>query len=127
MLVCTPCTVVLVEPFASRFILLGSCERLLDHPILGEWYALHFTILKMCVHEEYHLVLIFKDYLVSMWYVILMRNSNSIMSINHLVGFYLPLVKNKCFITLWGSNMLCAYYKPIKCVYLRLCHIVLIL
>jgi hypothetical protein len=23
--------------------------------------------------------------------------------------------------------MLCAYYKPIKCVYLRLCHIVLIL
>jgi hypothetical protein len=42
----------------------------------------HFTILKMCVHEEYHLLLIFKDYLVSMWYVILMRNSNYIMSIN---------------------------------------------
>jgi hypothetical protein len=38
-------------------------------------------------------VLIFKDYLVPMWYVILIRNSNSIMSINHLVGFYLPLVK----------------------------------
>jgi hypothetical protein len=52
----------------------------------------HFTILKMCVHEEYRLVLIFKDYLVSMWYVILMRNSISIMSINYLVGFYLPLV-----------------------------------
>jgi hypothetical protein len=52
----------------------------------------HFTILKICVHEEYHLVLIFKDYLVSMWYVTLMRNSDSIISINHLVGFYLPLV-----------------------------------
>ena len=45
----------------------------------------HFTILKMCVHEEYHLVLIFQDYLVSMWYVMLMRNSNSIMSINRLL------------------------------------------
>jgi hypothetical protein len=145
--------------------------------------------------------LIFKDYLVSMWYVILMRNSNSIMSINHLVGFYLPLVAKVyfyrfgdsvgstpetplvlprrlwwfypgdsggstpvtpvvqprrlrwfnpgdsgpprnfqtlwkmilnnlfeiCFITLWGSIMLCAYYKSMKCVYLRLCHVVLIL
>ena len=45
----------------------------------------HFTILKMCVHEEYHLVLILQDYLVSMWYVMLMRNSNSIMSINRLL------------------------------------------
>ena len=45
---------------------------------------MHLTILKMCVHEEYHLVLILQDYLVSMWYVILMRNSNSIMSINYL-------------------------------------------
>jgi hypothetical protein len=129
-----------------------------------------FTILKMCVHEEYHLVLIFKDYLVSKWYVILMRNSISIMSINHLVGFFcllllkfnflgleIPLVLPRrlwwfypgdsgppqnfwalwkltlttylkiCFITLWGSIMLCAYYKSMKCVYLRLCHIVLIL
>jgi hypothetical protein len=38
-------------------------------------------------------VLIFKDYLVFMWYVIFMRNSNSIIFINHLVGFYLYLVK----------------------------------
>jgi hypothetical protein len=52
----------------------------------------HFTILKMCVHEEYHLVLIFKDYLVSMWYIILMRNLNSIMSINNLIGFYCLLL-----------------------------------
>jgi hypothetical protein len=117
----------------------------------------HFTILKMCVYEEYHLVFIFKDYLVSMWYIILMTNSNSIMSINHLVGFYLPLVAKvqisrfgdsvgstpetpmvqprrlwppsefpgpieidfnnlfeNLFITLWGSIMLCAYYKTMK-------------
>ena len=47
----------------------------------------HFTILKMCVHEEYHLVLIFQYYLFSMWYVMLMRNSNSIMSIISRVGF----------------------------------------
>jgi hypothetical protein len=52
----------------------------------------HFTILIICVHKEYHLVLIFKDYLISLWYVILMRNSNSIMSLNRLVGFYLPHV-----------------------------------
>jgi lipopolysaccharide export LptBFGC system permease protein LptF len=36
----------------------------------------HVTILKLCVHEKYHIVLILQDYLVSMWYVILMRNSN---------------------------------------------------
>ena len=46
-------------------------------------WALHDP--KMCVHEEYHLVLILQDYLVSMWYVMLMRNSNSIMSINRLL------------------------------------------
>ena len=39
---------------------------------------------KMCIHEEYHLVLIYQYYLLSMWYVILMRNSNSIMSITYL-------------------------------------------
>jgi hypothetical protein len=129
----------------------------------------HFTILKMCVHEEYHLVLIFKDYLVSMWYAILMRNSISLLSINYLVGFCLLLLKCNflcpeillvlprrlrwfypgdsdptqnfwalwkltlttylkiCFITLWGSIMLCAYYNSMNCVSLRLCHTVLIL
>jgi hypothetical protein len=63
-----------------------------------------FTILKMCVYKEYHLVLIFKDYLVSMWYIILMTNSNSIMSINHLVGFYLPLVA-KVQISRFGDSV----------------------
>ena len=72
--------------FASCCILYGSCEWLMDYPILGEWYALgNVTSLKMCVHEEYHLVLILQVYLVSMWYVILMRNSSSIMSINYLL------------------------------------------
>ena len=33
--------------------------------------------LKMCIHEEYHLVVIFQYYLLSLWYVLLMRNSNS--------------------------------------------------
>jgi len=48
----------------------------------------------MCVHEKCHLELILQDYLVSMWYVILMRNLNSIMSINYLlIGSLLPLVK----------------------------------
>ena len=54
----------------------------------------HFTILKMCAHEEYHLVLILQDYLVSMWYVLFIRNSNSKVSINYLLlDYYLPLVK----------------------------------
>ena len=42
-----------------------------------------------------------------------------------LVGSYLPLVSFRG-ITLWGSNMLCVYYKPRKCVYLRYCHLELI-
>jgi hypothetical protein len=57
-------------------------EILMDNPILGEWYAWALHNLKMCAHEEYYLELILQVYLVSMWYVILMRNSNSIMSIN---------------------------------------------
>ena len=52
----------------------------------------HFTILKMCVHGKYHLVSIYQYYLFSMWYVLLMRNSNSITSINFSSWFYLPLV-----------------------------------
>ena len=50
----------------------------------GVMCFVHFTILTMCVHEEYHLVLIYQSYLFSMWYALLMRNSNSIMSINYL-------------------------------------------
>jgi hypothetical protein len=66
-------------------ILVGSLERIngLSH-FGGVTCFGHLTILKMCVHEEYHLELILQDYLVSLWYVILMRNSNSIMSINVL-------------------------------------------
>ena len=87
-----------------------------------------FTILKMCVHEEYHLVLIYQYYLVSMWYVILMRNSNSIMSISYLLlDYILSLVTIKWIITLWGSNKLCAYYNPRKCEHVRYCHLELIL
>ena len=81
---------------------------------------------KMCVHEEYHLVMIYQSYLFSMWYVLLMRNSNSIMSINFLYLDFLPLVKY-WFITLWGSNMLCEYYKPRKCEHVRSCHLEFIL
>ena len=56
----------------------------------------HLTNLKMCVHEAHHLVLTFQYYLVTMWYVIFMRNSISTMSINFSSWFYLPLVfKNK--------------------------------
>ena len=110
------------------FILVGSFERLMDYPILGEclcfWYS---TILKMCVHEEYYIVLIFQDNLVSMWYVMLMRNSNSLVSINHLQLDILPLVYKIWIITLWGSNALCTYYKPIKCEHPRYCHLELIL
>jgi hypothetical protein len=40
MLVCIPYTVVIVEPIAYCVYLVGSCERLMDHPILGELYAL---------------------------------------------------------------------------------------
>ena len=35
----------------------------------GVMCFVHFTNLQMCVHEEYHLVLILQVYLVSMWYV----------------------------------------------------------
>ena len=35
----------------------------------GVMCFVHFTNLQMCVHEEYHLVLILQDYIVSMWYV----------------------------------------------------------
>jgi hypothetical protein len=74
-------------------------------PFLGSDMLWHSTILKICVHEEYHLVLIFKVYLVSMWYVILMRNPNYIMSINHLVlGF---------FCLLWNNDL--SHYGGVLC------------
>ena len=58
----------------------------------GVMCFVHFTILKMCVHEEYHLVLICHDYLVSMWYIVLMKNSNSWISINHLLLDFICLL-----------------------------------
>ena len=58
----------------------------------GVMCSVHFTILKLCVHEENHLVMIYQYYLFSMWYVMLMRNSNSIMSINFSSWLCLPLV-----------------------------------
>ena len=65
---------------------------------------------------------------LSMWYVILMRNSNSIMSISYLLlNYILSLVTIKWIITLWGSNKLCAYYNPRKCEHVRYCHLELIL
>ena len=85
MLVGTPCICVLVlSLYLNIFVILfGSCEKLMDYPILGEWcvfWAFHNP--KICIHEGYHLLLILQDYLVSIWYFILMRISNSIMSIN---------------------------------------------
>ena len=63
-----------------------------------------------------------------MWYIMLMRNSNSTMSINHLsLDFICLLFESKWFITLWGSNMPCAYSKPRKCEHVRYCHLELIL
>ena len=59
---------------------------------------------------------------------LLMRNSNSKLSINYLLlDRYFSSCLSLFGITLWGSNMLSAYYKPRKCVYLRYCHLELIL
>src|SRR3954468_11697183 len=88
-------------------ILFGSCEGLMDHSVLGEFHAWAFHNPKMCVHEENHLVVLLHVYLISMWYVSLMRNSSSITSINISI-LILPLVEIYWFITLWGSPMLCA-------------------
>ena len=55
------------------------------------------------------------------------ENSISIMSINFSSWFCFPLALNKWIITLWGSNKLCAYYKPRKCEHMRFCHLELIL
>ena len=83
--------------------------------------------LKMCVHETHHLVLIFQYFLVTMWYVIFMRNSNSTMSIDFSSCFlFASCLKIKWFITLWGSNKQCAYYNPIKMWTFEVCHLELI-
>ena len=74
-----------VEPLLHLMcILFCYFERLMVHPILGEWCPLGTHNPIMCVHEEYHLVLILR---LSSLYVVcmLMRNSNSIMSINYLL------------------------------------------
>ena len=63
--------------------------------------ALHKT--KMCVHEEYHLVMIYQSYLFSMWYVMLMRNSTSIMSINFSSWFCLPLALRENGLSHYGG------------------------
>src|SRR3954463_2383699 len=74
-----------LEPLLNLVgILFGSCEGLMDYSVLGECHAWAFHNPKMCVHEENHLVVLLHVYLVSMWYVLLMRNSISIMSINPL-------------------------------------------
>ena len=75
----------------------------------GVMCFVHLTVPQMCVHEEYHLVLILQAYLVTMWYVfsweIQILNSPLIISCWIL---FLPLVKFSLIgITLWGSNMLC--------------------
>ena len=86
----------------------------------------HLSNLKICVHEYYHLVLILQDYLVTMWCIILMRNSNS----------KCPLIISSwgCFssykkmnITLWGSNMLLLHITILGNVNMRWCHLELIL
>src|SRR4051812_37291700 len=96
-------------------ILFVSSEGLMDYSVLGECHAWAFHNPKMCVHEENHLVVLLHVYLLSMWYVSLMRILYSIMSINTSILFFLPLVVISWFITLWGSHILCAYYKPRKC------------
>ena len=81
--------------------------------------GISLAFFKMCVHEYHHLVLLLQDYLVTVWCVILMRNSNSkwplIISSWILVASY----GKQMYITLWGSNMLFVYYKPRKCEHLR--------
>jgi hypothetical protein len=89
---CTSCTGVLIEPFAYCLYFVGSCERLMDHPILGEWYALAFHSPKNMCTWGIPLSVYILNYLVSMWYVMLMRNSNSIMSINYLMLDFICLL-----------------------------------
>ena len=66
-------------------------------------------------------------YLVTMWCVIFMRNSNSTCPLISLVGFICLLFKNKMNHHIMGSNKLCAYYNPIKMWTFEVCHLDLIL
>jgi hypothetical protein len=70
---CIPCICDCVGAYiASCCILVGSCERLMDYPIVGGVICLvEFHNPKIYVHEEYYLELIFRDYLVSLWYVLI--------------------------------------------------------
>ena len=71
--------------FYLLYYLVGSLWEINGLFLFGRVISfVHFTILKMCIHEEYPLVMIYHYYLLSIWYVILMRNSNSIMSINYI-------------------------------------------
>ena len=107
---------------------LALFEWLMEHPILGEWYALCISLsLKMCVHGYHHLVLILHDYLVTMWCVKLMRNSNSKWPLIISSRILMASCWKQMIITLWGSNMLFVYYNPRKCENMRLCHLELIL
>lgn len=87
----------------------------------------HLSFLKMCAHEYYHLVLILQDYLVTMWCVILMRNSNSKCPLIIFSWTLFASCWKEMNITLWGSYMLVAYHKPKKCEHMRYCHLELIL
>ena len=109
------------------YILVGSCERLMEHPILGEWCALWphnpKNVCTWGIPSSFDITRLSSHYVV----YLLMRNPNSKVSINYLL--LVPLLHlGKFFIgiTLWGSNILCAYYKPRKCVNLRYCHLELI-
>ena len=87
----------------------------------------HLSFFKMCVHGYHHLVLISQDYLVTMWCVKLMRNSNSKWPLIISSRILIASCWKEMNITLWGSNMLFAYYNPRKCENMRLCHLELIL
>ena len=106
MMVCTPCTCVLV--LSLYCILCVSYLAILrDEWFIQFWgsdvlWSPHNP--KMCVHEEYHLVLILR---LSSLYVVcmLMRNSNSIMSINHLLLDFIFLLLN-----FWCYHIMGEYY-----------------
>ena len=84
------------------------------------------SFFKKCIHEYHHLVLILQDYLVTMWCVILMRNSNSKWPLIISSWILFASCWKQMYITLWGSNMLFVYYNPRKCEHMRYCHLELI-
>ena len=70
--------------------------------------------------------MILQDYLVTMWCVILMRNSNSKCPLIISSRILIASCWKEMNITLWGSNMLLVYYNPRKCEHMRYCHLELI-